>query len=44
LELEFDVENRNGTIKNNKGEIIPSVNSFWYAFHPDAEIFTAGKK
>lgn len=47
VSLEFDVENRHGTIKNNKGEIIPTVNSFWfawYAFHPDAEIFKANKK
>lgn len=42
LRLEFDVTNRDGEIKDSTGKILPSVNSFWfawYAFHPDAEIF-----
>ena len=42
LTIEFDVDNRDGVIKSNTGDIIPSVNSFWfawYAFHPKAEIF-----
>ncbi len=44
LFVEFDVENRDGTIKNSAGKVMPSVNSFWfawYAFHPDAEIYKA---
>ena len=42
LTLEFDVENRDGVIKNGSGKILPSLNTFWfawYAFHPDSEIF-----
>ncbi|MCF6190111.1 MAG: DUF3179 domain-containing protein [Cocleimonas sp.] len=46
LELSFDVENRDGTIKNSSGRILPSINTFWfawYAFHPDTKIFKADK-
>lgn len=42
LQLEFDAVNRDGVVKDNSGNIIPSVNTFWfawYAFHPDAEIY-----
>lgn len=43
LTIEFDVDNRDGLIRNKAGDILPSVNSFWfawYAFHPKGEIFT----
>jgi len=43
LVLDFDVENRNGVIKNKSGDVLPSVNTFWfawYAFHPKADIYT----
>lgn len=43
LVIEFDAENRDGVIKNKTGAILPSVNSFWfawYAFHPKAEVFS----
>lgn len=46
LLIEFDAENRDGVVKDNSGRVIPSVNSFWfawYAFHPDAVIFKANK-
>jgi hypothetical protein len=46
LSIEFDVENRDGTIKNKAGDVLPTVNSFWFAwygFHPKAEIFQAKK-
>jgi len=44
LELSFDVENRDGMIKDASGNILPSINTFWfawYAFHPDTKIFKA---
>ena len=46
LTIEFDVENREGVIKNKAGVVLPAVNSFWfawYAFHPKAEVFTESK-
>ena len=45
LHISFDAENRDGRIKNTGGGIMPSINTFWfawYAFHPDTEIFKAG--
>jgi hypothetical protein len=42
LKLVFDVENRDGQIKDSSGKILTSVNTFWfawYAFHPDGEIY-----
>ena len=42
LTLEFDAENRDGLIKNSKSEIVPSINTFWFAwygFHPNGEIY-----
>jgi hypothetical protein len=42
LQLSFDAVNRDGIIKDSKGNILPSINTFWfswYAFHPDTEIF-----
>ena len=42
VELSFDVENRDGVIKDSAGKILPSINTFWfawYAFHPDTTIF-----
>lgn len=44
LQLIFDAENRDGFIKDSKGNVLPSINTFWfawYAFHPDADIFKA---
>ena len=42
--IHFDAENRDGSIQDETGKVLPSVNSFWfawYAFHPKAEIFKA---
>lgn len=42
LKLSFDIENRDGEIKDSNGKVLPSINTFWfawYAFHPDAVIF-----
>jgi len=42
LSIEFDVENRDAVVKNKAGDILPTVNSFWfawYAFHPKAAVF-----
>lgn len=42
ITIEFDAENRDGEIKNSKGEVIPSINTFWFAwygFHPKGEIY-----
>ena len=44
LQLTFDAENRDGVIKDSKGDVLPSINTFWfawYAFYPDTEIFKA---
>ncbi len=46
LQLNFDAENRDGRIKGASGNILPSINTFWfawYAFHPDTKIFKAAK-
>ena len=42
LQLRFDTENRDGSIMDESGNILPSLNTFWfawYAFHPDTVIF-----
>ena len=42
LTIEFDAENRDGTIKDSKGVILPSINTFWFAwygFHPKGEVY-----
>ena len=42
LTIEFNLETRNGIIRGPDGEVLPSVNAFWftwYAFHPETEIF-----
>lgn len=42
LQLEFDVANRDGLIKDDEGEILPSINTYWfawYAFHPKTSIY-----
>ena len=42
LTIEFDAKNRDGFIKNHKGEVVPSINTFWFAwygFHPKGEIY-----
>ncbi len=44
LQLSFDAENRDGEIKDASGKIVPSINTFWfawYAFHPDTVIYKA---
>ncbi len=41
--IEFDAENRDGEIKTEDGEIITSMNTFWFAwygFYPKSEIYT----
>ena len=43
LTIEFDAENRDGLVKDSKGKIVPSMNTFWFAwygFHPKGEIYT----
>ena len=40
--LEFNLETRNGVIRDAKGNVLPSINAFWfawYAFHPETQIF-----
>ncbi len=42
LNLEFDIENRDGQFKNANGDVVTSTNTFWfawYAFHPEGEIY-----
>jgi len=42
LSIEFDAENRDGSIKQSSGEIVPTINTFWFAwygFHPKSEIY-----
>lgn len=44
LSIEFDIENRDGVIKNQQGKQLTSINSFWFAwfaFHENTEIFVA---
>ena len=44
LLIRWDSENRAGEIANAKGELIPVVRAFWFAwhaFHPDTKIFQA---
>jgi hypothetical protein len=46
LQLNFDAENRDGAITDQSGKVLPSINTFWfawYAFHPDTKIFKADK-
>jgi hypothetical protein len=42
--LDFNNETRNGIIRDPQGKVLPSLNSFWFAwytFHPETEIFSA---
>jgi len=42
--IEFDAENRTGTVFGADGEEIPSTISYWFAwqaFHPNSEVYTA---
>lgn len=42
LTIAFDTENRDGIISNAKGEVIPSINTFWFAwygFHPKGDVY-----
>ena len=42
LVLSFDVATRSGEIRDSSGQLLPSINSFWfawYAFHPETEVF-----
>ena len=46
LQLSFDAENRDGMIKDATGKILPSINTFWfawYAFYPDTSVFKSKK-
>jgi len=41
--VEFNLETRNGVIRDAKGNVLPSINAFWfawYAFHPETQIFS----
>ena len=40
--VEFNLKTRNGVIRDAKGNVLPSINAFWfawYAFHPETQIF-----
>lgn len=42
LIVSFDVESRSGEVRDGSGKLLPSINSFWfawYAFHPETEVF-----
>jgi hypothetical protein len=42
LIINADTTNRDGSIIDSQGEMLPSINTFWfswYAFHPDTEVF-----
>ena len=42
LVLMFDAATRSGEIRDSTGQLLPSINSFWfawYAFHPETEVF-----
>lgn len=42
LKIHVDVANREGRITDPEGNIIPTINSFWfawYAFHPDTQVY-----
>ena len=44
LSITFNAANRDGIIKDQAGHIIPSINSFWFAwfaFHPDTAVYSA---
>ena len=41
--VEFNLETRNGVIRDAKSNVLPSINAFWfalYAFHPEIQIFS----
>ena len=42
LVVTFDAATRSGEIRDSSGQLLPSINSFWfawYAFHPETEVF-----
>lgn len=42
LVVSFDASTRSGEIRDNRGRLLPSINSYWfawYAFHPETEVF-----
>ena len=44
IRIEFNAQTRDGQIKDEAGNILPSINTYWfawYAFHPDSLIFKA---
>jgi hypothetical protein len=44
IEVSFDRENRSAVARDEKGNVIPAVTSYWfawYAFHPDTRVFLA---
>ncbi len=46
LRIRYNAQARTGAITTLRGEAVPSVNAFWfawYAFNPDTEVFTAPK-
>ena len=46
ITIQFDGKNKTARALDNKGEEIPTVISYWFAwytFHPETEIYTAGK-
>lgn len=43
LIIEFNAENRDGTIRDDTGKVLTTINSFWfawYAFHPESDIYS----
>lgn len=44
--LEYNSTARSGTVRDEQGKVIPSINSFWfawYAFHPETEVYEEGR-
>ena len=42
LIIEFNVEARSATVKNNKGELLPALTAYWFAwvaFHPESDVY-----
>jgi len=45
--VKWDKENQSGNIYNNRGTMIPTIQSYWFAwftFHPKTQVFKADQK